>query len=71
MKIQFTEHEGCFEISLTAETMQEAAGLVRFGMNRTNEIRSAGADVYKDGTFGSNVVFGKSKKANSNVPRRK
>lgn len=71
MKITFTENDGCFAINLVAENMQEAAQLVRFGMNRTDEIRSAATRAYESGRFDSHLVFGKHKHASCNVPKRK
>ena len=71
MKITFAEHDGCFAFDLIAETMADAAALTRFGMNHTNEIRTAGADVKKDGNFLAFMVIGKHKRANSDVPKRK
>ncbi|MGN6555626.1 MAG: hypothetical protein ACTHLW_18110 [Verrucomicrobiota bacterium] len=68
MKAIFLEHEQCFTIEFEAENMQEAALLVRFGMNRTKEIRHASATVTKDGRFDAAIVFGKSKRANNYVP---
>jgi len=71
MKATFGEHDGCFAIDLVAETKEEAAKLVRFGMNRTDEIRHCSARVTAQGEFSAVIVFGKSKRANSEVPRRK
>jgi hypothetical protein len=71
VKIEFLEHEGCFEVCLEAETKSEAALLVRFGMNRTDEIRSSYTNVSQTGEFSNSIVFGKSKRANSDVPKRK
>jgi hypothetical protein len=71
MKVDFAEHDGCFGITLHAETTAEMAALVRFGMNRTDKLNSASTDVYPDGRFISHLVFAKSKRANSDVPKRK
>ncbi len=71
MKVECHEYDGCFSIELTAEHMQEAAFLTRFGMNRTEEVRSANTYVNADGQFEASVVFGKSKRSNNDVPRRK
>jgi len=70
MNITFAEHDGCFSFELEATNMAEAAFLVRFGMNRTKEVRHASAEVWKTGSFTAILTFGKSKKANSNVPTR-
>lgn len=71
MKIQFSEHEGCFAIDLEAENMTEAAALVRFGLNRTDKLNHVSARVNQNGTFTGTVIFAKSKRANNDVPRRK
>lgn len=71
MKAVFEEHDGCFAIHLTAESMEEAAVLVRFGMNRTDSINSCSTMVAKTGEFGTSVVLGKSKRADAYVPKRK
>jgi hypothetical protein len=61
MKIIALEYEGCFAFDLTAETIQEAALLARFGMNHTKELRTAYVNVSKEGTFYSSIVVGKRK----------
>lgn len=70
MKITFIEYEGSFSIELSAETMEEAAKLSRFGMNRTSEVRYCSTNVYEDGRFEAIAVFAKSKRANCNIPKR-
>jgi len=67
MKVTMIEHEGCFSFEMTAETMQEAALLVRFGTNATTEIRSTAAMACKDGSFSGYCMIGKRKNANSYV----
>lgn len=71
MIITFVEHDGCFGIDLQAETLQEAAQLVRLGMNRKAEIQHCSSSVFKDGAFYASVVFGKHKRASEVVPKRK
>lgn len=70
MKINFLECDGCFAFDLVAENMEEAARLVRFGMNRTQDLRHAETNVSREGEFTASVVIGKAKSANSNVPQR-
>lgn len=41
MKAEITEHDGCFEISLRAESIDDVADLVRFGCHKTRALRSA------------------------------
>ena len=71
MKIEFSENDGCFHFAMIAETMADAALLVRFGVNATNEVRHLSAIANGDGTFGGSLVLGKHKKASNYVPRRK
>jgi hypothetical protein len=71
MKATLTEHEGCYSIELTPESQVEAVSLIRLGMNRTQEVRSANTHAHQDGTVTSYVTFGKSKRADSMIPRRK
>lgn len=54
MKITLNEYEGCFCFDLEAETLNDAALLVRFGRNATKEVRSAATSVgeaNRDGNF--------------------
>jgi hypothetical protein len=71
MKISLIEYEGCFSLDFNAETMADAALLTRFGMNRTNEIQTAGTQANRDGTFTGHLILKKSKRADSNIPKRK
>lgn len=70
MKADLIEHEGCFEISLTPENMEEQASIVRMGMNAKKEVRSFSASVYKDLHVSGYVVLGKRKDANSYIRHR-
>jgi hypothetical protein len=70
MKATLVEEAGCFGINFLPETMADAALLVRFGTNATNEIRSLATCANGDGTFNTFIVFGKHRKANFAVPRR-
>jgi len=71
MKVAFVEHEGCFAVDLEAETKEEAAQLVRFGMNRTDELRVCRTYVNAQGDFTSAIIFAKNKRSDSTIPRRK
>lgn len=71
MKIILTEFEKCFAFDLLAETKEDAALLVRLGMDGTQEVRSLATHVNKDGGFTAHVVVGKHRKADSCVPRRR
>jgi hypothetical protein len=71
MKFELSEHDGCFAINMTAETIQDAATLVRLGMNTTRELRSLSASVNQAGVFEAFAVFAKHKRASQYIPRRK
>ena len=71
MKITLRENDGCFAFSLTAETMEDAALLIRFGTNRTDKINSASAIANADGSFSGHLVIGKHKRADGYVQRRR
>ena len=71
MKIQMIENAGCFCFHMIAESMEDAAKLVRFGTNVTREVRSTSAFASKDGTFMGSCVLGKHKRADNYVVRRK
>lgn len=71
MKILFDEHDGCFVVDLTAENLEEAALLTRFGMNRTDKLNHCSAYVARNGEFSASIVFAKNKRANNDVHRRK
>ena len=71
MKVTVTEYEGCFGIELHAEDIKEAATLTRMGVNATREVRTFASWVSMDGEFSASVVFGKNKKANSDIVRRR
>lgn len=72
MKAKLVEYAGCFEIELAAETVEEAATMVRFGwfgMNQIKELRASEVYVTGSGTFTSSVVIGKAKQDGCRVPR--
>lgn len=71
MIIELTEHEGCFGFEMTAENMQDAALLVRFGVDGTKEVRHISATVDQGGAFAAALVMGKAKQANNYLPRRR
>ena len=48
MKVSFEEGKTGYEINFRAETMEEAAVLVRFGINRTKELCQAESWVTKN-----------------------
>lgn len=64
MKLNLIEHEGCFEVNMEAETLADAAQIVRFGSGALQKINSLGATAYKDGAVSGHLVIAKSKKWN-------
>lgn len=71
MRTTITELDGCFSFDFVAETLEEAATLVRFGMNSLKEPRYKAAAMPKNGYANASIVFGKNKRADSIIPRRK
>lgn len=71
MRIELIEHEGCFAFNLQAESIAEAALLVRFGTNATHEIRTLSACANADGSFTGDLVLAKHRRANNDIPRRR
>lgn len=71
MKVNTREYDGCFAIDLEAETLDDAAWLVRMAMNRTVELRSAACRVTSMGPFSGSIAIGKRKQAVISVPRAK
>ena len=69
MKVEMDEYDGCFRISFTAETVEDAAKLSRMAVNRTTELRSCSADAYKDGTFYGHIIIGKRRDSTSTIKR--
>ena len=70
MKVELHEHDNSFGISLTPETIEEAAQLVRLSLNATKEVRSIDTSVYRapDSTpFESWIVLGKRRNSRNGV----
>lgn len=67
MKAVLNEHGACFEIALEPETMDEAATIVRMGMNGTKDMHSVSASVYADKTVRGYLLFGQRKNSVSDV----
>ena len=62
MKINLNEYGGSFDLEIEAETKEDAAALVRLGMNHLQELRTCMTYVYSTGAIVASVVIGKSKK---------
>ena len=72
MKAEMFEDNGEFTIKLVAETLPDAAMLVRFGVNRTNTLRLVDTAAYKgDAGIETFVCVAKRKNSQSSVPRAK
>lgn len=70
MKIEIHENEKTFGLNMTAETVQDAALLVRFGMNATKKFYSS-SSAHKDGVFLGHIVITKHHRAESHIIKRK
>lgn len=71
MKVNVNEFGSQVEIHMEAETKEDAAQLVRLGMNTTKEMLYIRSDVYSTGTVSSTVCIKKHYRADVLVPRRK
>jgi len=67
MKVQFNEYEKSFTVEMTAENMEEAAALVRFGLNSTKEIKLKQASVHQGGSFYGFINIGKKKNSSGTI----
>ena len=70
MKASLLESDHGFSLSLVAENMEDAAKLVRMGVNATKELKLLDTAAYKDGSIASYITVGKSKKPTSSVKKR-
>jgi hypothetical protein len=61
VKVSVTEHEGCFEVELNPESIEDATLLVRMGLNVTKEVRTSMAYAPKNSTVSYTCVLGKRK----------
>lgn len=71
MKVTINEYNGCFEISLEPENMEEQSKLIRLGMNRTKVLKSLSTNVWQDLKTNTHIVVGKSKMSSSTIRSRK
>lgn len=69
MKLLYCEDEACFALDFDAETLEDAAFLVRLGMNSTNELRSLQSCVNQKGGFASSVVIAKRKQSTDTIQK--
>ena len=71
MKVTLEDYKAAFTVSLEPETMEEAAQLVRLGMDSTKKILRCETEVYGDDHFHSHITIKKHGRANSTVPKRR
>jgi len=67
MKVKMHDNDDRFSFELEAETIAEAAMLVRFGLNATKELKNTYTTVYRDGTFQTWIAIGKKKQSCGSV----
>jgi hypothetical protein len=67
MKVEFDELKGMFELRLKAETMEEAAALVVYGINRTKIIIEAEVWIGKYSETNCCLRLGKRKKQDNEI----
>lgn len=67
MKAKLIEHSSCFEILLNPETMEEAAQVIRFGINGKKELVRFSADAHRDFSISGYLLVGKRSRESSAV----
>lgn len=68
MTVNISEYDAGFSINFIAESLDEAAKLVRLGMNSTKELRSLSTYATQTGNISSAVFIGKAVRSSSEVP---
>jgi len=71
MKIELYEFDDCFDISLEAETVEEAARIIRMGMNSKKDLNYVIASAFDDQTIFGSISIGKRKRGHSEVPKQR
>lgn len=69
MKAELNEQDNRFVIVLTAETVAEAAVIVRMGMNHTQALLTCDADAFGSGEFQGFIAIGKKRINTSTIPK--
>lgn len=64
-----TEHEGCFEFDIQADTKEDVVKLARFGMNHTKEIRGIYVYLHKSNEVAASIILGKLKDPTNQIQR--
>lgn len=70
MKARVLEFSRSFEVDLTAETLEEAAALVRLQVNANKEVEYRQTTASTTGVFCLEVGFRKSPRSGSSIPKR-
>ena len=70
MKVTFSEFDDTFHMDFEPETLEEAATLVRFGMNATKNIENL-STVAMTKALSANLVISKSKRTSVVVAKGK
>lgn len=71
MKANLIEYDGCFSVYLVAETPEESISLVRFGINKTKDIRSMWVNAKRGSDhMEANIVLGKRRRVCSNINQK-
>lgn len=67
MKASIHEYGSCFEISLVAETLEEAGKITQWATNSTKKLRGTYAHATTKGEFSLSVVVGKRRKHTTKI----
>jgi hypothetical protein len=71
MKAKIEEYSDTFSVYLEAETVAEAAKLVRLGVNSVKNSSLIYTSAHNTGALQTSIYFKKMQNANSDIPRRK
>jgi len=67
MKLKLIEYDGYFSLDCEAETVADAALLVRMAVNANKEIRYIDTCANKDGTISADLTIAKRRKQTSSI----
>ena len=71
MEVKFEETGNRFFVTLEPDNIEEAAQLVRIGMNAKDSNTRIQTDVYKTGKIFTNIIVDQRKRSNSTVPKQR
>lgn len=69
MKVMLHDEDASFWIELEAESMEDAARIVRFGVGATKEILHTSASANKNGRFTCTIGIGRYKGSGASIPK--